>query len=417
MHRRKPRHQTKTMSSLTLREYQTEPAVRLTLDQRDALSRLIPTMSISPTVGSLDRFDLKPSSVIGSIHLDDLDIVILPKVPFDRLLFILSYSLGRIRGIAASTDLERADDLVEAIVAAFVHQVGRAIARGVQQDYRVVDESALTLRGRLRIGDQIRKRFGPFPPAEVTYDDYTVDTEMNQILRAATERLLRLRLRSSRSRSSLRAIEARMEDGVSLAAFDPRRIPTIRFTRLNERYRGAVGLATLILRSSSFDVGHGDAPASSFLVDMNAAFEDFVVEALRDALRSTPGVLVQGARAHPLHLDLEKHIKLEPDLSFWVDGECRWLGDVKYKRVRSLEYPNADLYQVTSYAIATGLSDATLIYAKSEGEPGTHHIVNVGKTIHADGLDLTVPPRQILERIDALAANIRSASLAGNQAA
>lgn len=395
------------MASLTLREYEVEPAVRLTLNQRDALSRIVPSISISPTVGESDRFDLKPSSVVGSIHLDDLDIVILPKVPFDRLLFILSYSLGRVRGVAASTDLEQADDLVEAIVAAFVHQVGRAIARGVQQDYRTIDESALTLRGRLRIGDQIRRRFGPFPPAEITYDDYTVDTDMNRILRAATDCLLRMRLRSSRSRASLRAIEARL-DGVSLVPFDPRRIPTIRFTRLNERYRGAVGLATLILRSSSFDLGHGDAPASSFLVDMNAAFEDFVVEALRDALRSTPGVLVQGARGHSLHLDLETRIKLEPDLSFWVHGECRWLGDVKYKRVRSFEYPNADLYQVTSYAIATGLSDATLIYAKSEGDPGTHHIVNVGKTIHADGLDLTVSPAEILAQIEQLAAVIRA---------
>jgi 5-methylcytosine-specific restriction enzyme subunit McrC len=394
------------MSSLTLREYQVEPAVPLTVNQRDALARLVPTLAIRPTAGSADRYDLKPSSVVGSIHLDDLDIVILPKVPFDRLLFILSYSLGRVRGIAASTDLEQADDLVEAIVAAFVHQVGRAIARGVQQDYRTVDESALTLRGRLRIGDQIRRRFGPYPPAEITYDDYTVDTDMNRILRAATERLLRMRLRSHRSRMSLRAIQARM-DGVSLVPFDPRRIPRIRFTRLNERYRGAIGLATLILRSSSFDIGHGDAPASSFLVDMNAAFEDFVVEALRDALRSTPGVLVQGARGHPLHLDAEKRIKLEPDLSFWVDGECRWLGDVKYKRVKSLEYPNADLYQVTSYAVASGLSNATLIYAKSEGDAGTHHIVNVNKTIHADGLDLAAPPKEILAQIDRLADAIR----------
>ena len=147
-----------TMALLSLREYDVEPGVQLTVDQRDSLARLVPSMSISLALGSTDRFDLKPSSVVGSIHLNDLDIVIQPKMPFDRLLFILSYALGRLRGMASSTDLEQADDLVEAIVAAFVHQVGRAIARGVQQDYRTVDESALTLRGRLRIGDQIRKR-------------------------------------------------------------------------------------------------------------------------------------------------------------------------------------------------------------------------------------------------------------------
>ena len=217
----------------------------------------------------------------------------------------------------------------------------------------------------------------------------------------------RLRLRSEHSRRGLRGIDARLE-GVSLVTYDPRRLPLIRFDRLNERYRDAVALARLILRSASFDLGHGEVPAAAFLVDMNLAFEDFVVEALRDALGSEHGVLVQGARGRRLHLDEAEQVALQPDLSLWRGGRCVFVGDVKYKRILPTEYPNADIYQAVAYAVATGLDRALLIYAASEGEPASHRIVRIGKRIDVVVLDLSVPPARLLEQIDAIADRIRS---------
>jgi len=394
------------MQQLSLREYRPELRVPLTLGQREQLRSLTNSIAISPSAGETDLYDLTPGSWVGGIHLDDLDIVVDPKIPLDRLLFILSYSLGRIRDLEAAVDLSRAVDVPEAIVTAFIRQASRALARGVQQGYVTVDDSSLTLRGRLRVGDQIRRRYGPMPPAEVTYDDFTVDIEVNRLLRAAAERLSRMRLRSELSRRGLRGIEARME-GVSLVAYDPRRLPVIRFDRLNERYRDAVALSKLVLRSASFDLGHGEVPATAFLVDMNRAFEDFVVEALRDALGGDHGVLVQGARGRRLYLDEADRVALQPDLSLWQGGRCTFVGDVKYKRIPSPEYPNADIYQAVAYAVATGLDRALLIYAASEGEPASHRIVRIGKQIDVVVLDLAVPPAGLLEQIESIAARIR----------
>jgi 5-methylcytosine-specific restriction enzyme subunit McrC len=398
------------MPLLTLREYQPRVGVSLAVTQREQLRALTNSVSISPSAGELDRYDLTPGSSVGAIHLDGLDIVIEPKVPLDRLLFMLSYSLGHLKDLEAAIDQSQADDLPEAIVFAFVRQTRRALARGVQQGYRTVDDSALTLRGRLRVGDQIRRRYGPMPPAEITYDDYTVDIELNRLLRAATNRLARVRFRSDKSRAGLRGIEARLE-GVSLVPYDPRRLPLIPFNRLNSRYRDAVTLAKFILRSTSFDLGHGDVPATAFLVDMNKAFEDFVVEALRDALGREHGVLVQGAKGRQLHLDEGREVTLLPDLSLWRDGRCVFVGDVKYKRVLPAEYPNADIYQATAYAVATELDSVLLIYAASEGEPTSHRIVHIGKQIDVAVLDLSARPAELLGQIDSLAKRIVSATL------
>lgn len=401
-----------TMIPLRLREYEPARRVELTLTQRDQLGKFV---TVRPSEGSEDHYDLTPGSVIGAMRLDGLDVVIEPKVPMDRVFFMLSYALGRIADHGVGPPLEHADDLVEAIVQAFVRHTRRAIARGVLQGYRTTDESSLTLRGRLRVGDQIRRRFGAAPPAEITFDDYTVDIELNRLLRAATERLLRIRLRSDRSRVGLRAIEARL-DGVQSVAYDPRRLPAISFNRLNDRYRDAVTLAKFILRSTSFDLGHGLVPASSFLVDMNKVFEDFLVVALREALGPIGGEFVQGARRHGLYLDEERSIKLEPDLSLWVGDRCLWLGDAKYKRVALDQYPNADLYQVTAYAVATGLERGTLIYAKSEGPASTHRIVNIGKSIDVIALDLSAPPAQLLAQVVVIADEIRMSASARGRA-
>jgi 5-methylcytosine-specific restriction enzyme subunit McrC len=391
---------------LSLREYRPKPRVRLTLSQREQLRSLTNSIAISPSVGETDLYDLTPGSWVGAIHLDDLDIVVEPKVRMDRLLFMLSYAMGRIRDLEAAFGLTRAQDLPEAIVMAFTRQASRALARGVQQGYRTIDDSALTLRGRLRVGDQMSRRYGPMPPAEVTYDDFTVDIELNRIILAATDRLSRFRLRAQDSRRALRGVEARLE-GVSLVTYDPRRLPSISFDRLNERYRDAVTLARWILRSASFDLGHGDAPATAFLVDMNRAFEDFVVEALREALGWECGVLVQGAGGRRLYLDEADQVALQPDLSLWQGGRCVFVGDVKYKRILPSEYPNADIYQAVAYAVATGLDRALLIYAASEGEPASHRIVRIAKQIDVVVLDLSVPPAQVLEQIDRIASRIR----------
>ena len=380
-----------------------------------SFSALNTGITLTPTPGADDVYDLTPGSIVGVIHLDGLDIVIEPKVPLDRFMFVLSYALPYVRDLKEPLALEASTDIPEAIVTAFVHHAHAALARGVQQGYRTIDDSSLTMRGRLRVGDQMRRRYGPMPPVEITYDDFTVDIEINRLLLAATDRLLRIRLRSARSRTGLRGILARLE-GVQLTAYDSRRLPVVTFTRLTERYRSAVGLATLILRSMSFDLGHGGTAATAFLVDMNRVFEEFVVAALREAIGTGNGQLVQGARGRELFLDEGRAIRLLPDLSLWRDGRCVWVGDVKYKRIAELDYPNADIYQATAYAIATGLDDVLLIYAAGEREPGDIDVVHVGKRVEVVAVDLTVSPaallrqvREIADRILAKAANSAAA--------
>ena len=392
------------MESIELSEYRTRYGVALGLEQRDCLRRIAPSVTVTPSQGAEGLYDLTPGSWVGAVKLPDLDLVIRPKLPIDRVLFVLSYAMGVTAWRQESFALAEAKTLVDAIVPGFVHQLRTALRRGVMQGYRSTDDALLTIRGRIRVGDQLTRRFGIAPPIEVAFDEFTEDIPLNRILRAATNRLVRLR--NPEYRQVLRSLETAFA-GVALVDFDSRCVPKIAYTRLNERFRSVGELARLILMSTSFDLGTGTVGASSFLVDMNRAFEDFVVGALRDALKLSPGVLVQEASGRPLYLDEARRIPLKPDISVWDRSRCVFVGDVKYKRIQFEGYLNADIYQMTAYAIATGLPGGILIYAAGEGEPFSHRIVNIGKEIEVFTLDLQGMPADVLAQIELLATRVR----------
>ena len=391
------------MRRLTLVEYRTEPGVALAPDERDALLRA--PIAVVPTRGMDGHYDLTPGSYVGAVDLGTLAIEIRPKLPIERLLFMVSYALGRRGWQDVEFDLERADSLVEAIVPGFVSQVRRALQRGVLQGYRVEEDALLTVRGRVRFDDQLRRRFGRTPPVEVRYDEFTEDIDENRLLKAAIARLRRLRIRSDRVRHALRAFDLALA-GVSTVEYHPRALPEIVWTRLNERYRPAVALARLILRATSFDTAHGAVRASSFLLDMNQVFEDFVVLALRDELRLDRRSFPQGNDGHALVLDAAGAVRLQPDISWWEGRRCRFVGDVKYKRSGDIGQ-HADLYQLLAYTVAADLSGGLLVYAAGEGDTATHEVVNAGKRLEVVALDLAGPPEAVLGQIALVAGRIR----------
>jgi 5-methylcytosine-specific restriction enzyme subunit McrC len=222
---------------------------------------------------------------------------------------------------------------------------------------------------------------------EVRFDDFTEDILENRLLKAALATLGKLRLRSESSRRSLRRFDHVLEL-VSSQTYDPRNVPCIQYTRLNEHYRGAVEWARLILRFASAEVRHGKALGTTVLFDMNEVFEDFVRVALREELGLKVHEFPSGGECPSLFLDSLRQIALKPDLSWWSARRCRFVGDVKYKAVNAAGVKHSDLYQLLAYTTATGLKSGLLVYAASEGKPATHDIPLANKLLHVQALEL-----------------------------
>ena len=258
------------------------------------------------------------------------------------------------------------------------------------------------MRGRIRFDEQLRRRFGIPLPVEVQYDEFTDDVLPNRLVKAAAYRLGLTHLRSARARQGLGSLAAMLEE-VSSVDFPPSNVPSVRYDRLNEHYRGVVELSRLILRHGAFQPHRGAVRASGFLMDMNVVFQEFVTEALRDTLKASPAVF--GEKSIP-SLDYKGRIHLRPDLTWWDGRSCVFVGDAKYKKITHTSIPNADLYQLLAYTTALDLPGGLLIYAKGEDEPREYRVRHGGKRLEVAALDLEGTLGEVLSRVKDLSEQV-----------
>ena len=107
-------------------------------------------------------------------------------------------------------------------------------------------------------------------------------------------------------------------------------------------------------------------------------------------------------------LDYEERVTLKPDLSWWDDVVCTFVGDAKYKNLTGEHVPNADLYQILSYATALDLPGGLLVYAQGEADAATHNVRNSGRKLEVATLDLSGTLDQTLSRVRGIAEKILS---------
>ncbi len=385
--------------TLTLREYQPcNINLPLDLEQREVLNKSHIAVTAPSVEGS--TWTLTPSSYIGTVRLDNLSIIVRPKISIDRVMFLVAYAIDP-KDWRSYFDLSPAPDVLESIIPAFIHHTRQAVRRGLLQGYRHEEEALHTVRGRIRFGEQLKRRNNIILPIEVAYDEFTEDIEENRLIKTALHRLARLPVRSATCRRDIHALRP-VFNAVGLGGYH-HGAPVIRYNRINDHYRPAVELARLIVDNSILELYQGAVSGASFLLDMNAVFERFLFVALGEVLELSKSEWLRGKS---LTLDQAGAIKLEPDLSWWRRGHCRFVGDAKYKRLDPEGFRHPDIYQMLAYCTAVDLPAGLLAYAHGEAESGVHQIKNAGKSIEVVTLNLNGCPEAILKEVRRIAERV-----------
>ena len=80
-------------------------------------------------------------------------------------------------------------------------------------------------------------------------------------------------------------------------------------------------------------------------------------------------------------------MSLQPDLTWWLDGRCVFVGDAKYKDLTD----SPDLYQLLAYVTSLDLPGGLLVYAQDEAEAELllHRVRHSGKRLEVAALDLS----------------------------
>ncbi|MFL0580703.1 McrC family protein [Dietzia sp. 179-F 9C3 NHS] len=383
---------------------------------------------------------LIPCGRVGSVRIEGLSVRVVPaaSLGLTQLFFLLDHAAEDPflpSPVAARDD----DELWASVADSLATLAHQALAAGLLRGYRRVDEALTTVRGRIRLGDQIRRHPGMTIPLEVTYSEFTPDIPENRILRTAAHRLQFLPDLPDTTRRRLAMVSARLGDATLLTPGSP--VPAWTPTRLNARFHDVLALADRIVRRIFVEVEDGSASSAAFVTEMPELFERFVESELTAALhgRGAPDGRSGRLLANPLvHLDsgIEDtggegpdsmpaaatgrhhapsssggHISVRTGLVYEVDGEPVTTFVPTYptdRRSRAAEH-----YRLLAACTALGVDRAYLVYPaqRRDDEPQPRRIVHTDISIIEYPVDLSAGPAASRAAIVGLAEQARALAL------
>lgn len=231
------------------------------------------------------RWRLVPNGRVGAVRIGTRSISVLPhaNLGLSELFFLLDYAPHG-AFLSSSIGASETEDLWTSMARSFISLVEPELARGLLRGYKRVDDALSTVRGRIRISDQIRRRPGMTLPLEVSYSEFTPDIPENRILHTALHRLQFVPGLPDSVRRQLTRLAFRLSDVEVLGHGQP--LPEWTPSRLNARFHDALVLAERILRNVWLDVDPlaESSTLAAFVAEMPSLFESFVADVLAGAI-------------------------------------------------------------------------------------------------------------------------------------
>lgn len=347
--------------------------------------------------GTPGKFDIETTQYVGTFSGSGVRVLIEPKLPVGRVLYLLGYIHGAERILKRASFYGGAAGLVDVMQSLYCRALEHGLRSGLVRGYERHRQELVLPRGRVDANALVLRRFGVFPPVPCEFDELTTDTEPNRRLLAAARRLVQLESNRQDLVQTLRRLASAFE-GVSRINYSGRLAPLARDRRY-EAFASALVLANLVLENSSLELRDGQLESAGLLVNMEELYEKFVTTLLGERLRERGGQWTYHPRA--LFMEAQGRVRLTPDVVWWQrSGLPKLVLDAKYKSTTVGE--SQDLYQMLAYCTAMGLRHGVLLYAKA-GEKTTHVVNVAGVQIHVLHLDVSGDPEDIHAQAELLA--------------
>lgn len=362
---------------------------------------------------------IKAKSWVGLIHFQDFDVQVIPKLAGENLglVNLLTYTAGvaALKRYKNERYLEilQKGSLFDLIVWIFCDACEKILAGGLLFDYERQEDSLTSLRGRLLVDKQYRRRFGQIDRLECRFDEHSSNILENQILALGLYKAGRL-VQNDQIRIRTRKLWGILSETCNIDQID---IASARYdvyyNRLNDHYQDAHQLAWMIIDGLGVeDLFKSDkTPSFAFLLDMNSLFEQFLNKYLAEILRKQNLTLAYQHHDRSIIWDIfqnRSYSQVIPD--FLVSSKSssnRLAVDAKYKIYDTRKVDPGDIAQVFLYAYAFDHSaqpTAVLIYpTEDKSDQRASMVVRQshqpnGAKIHVLGLNIPEALSEIRER-------------------
>lgn len=324
-------------------------------------------------------------NAIGAIGLGDLQLVVEPKIPVAHLLYLLGESHEVPQAASGRVNLDVDVAFTTLIMRWFVEASEQLLRRGLDRDYQLITANLAFARGKVHALPTARSILAGRPVIRCEFDEFTEDTSLNRVLKAAARHVLASPQLPIDLRRRCRSVYQRIEAPTEIRGHDLEMVPDSR----SRHYRDAHQLALLILRSGGIAPAAGTQAAWTLLIKTPTAAEEGIRNTLKRHLEPTwkvrkKGKKLIGTRARTLH----------PDLVF---GDDNAVGDVKYMVTNNGEIGRSHLNQVTTFAVGYQATKAIVV---AFGHDTRGEQVNVGD-VHVQGInwDTSQDPERAADKL------------------
>lgn len=389
----------------------------------DAADRLMAVARASPLGGkdggrilTHGRRALGARQIVDVLAAGGVALEILPKIDVpgagssssygqirQRLVHLLGVALDLDIAAGAMTELSwQKETLLEILIGLFARKLADEVRKGMPRRYLAHEDDLTAVRGQLDITRQFTTLIARPDRLACHYDDLSSDIMLNQIMKAAVERLVRFST-SVENQRRLRELAFFYAD---ISSVPPSALAwdNLILDRTNSRWRELVELARLLLGDRFQTTSSGATRGFSLTFDMSRLFEAYVARQLKKALAGTDlSVHPQGGRLYCLE-EAETgtgRFMTKPDILVKRKGVVELIIDTKWKRVaRQMDDPKrgvsqADIYQMVAYGQLYDCTDLVLLYphhselGSGVGVFGTHRITGTARILRSAtvGLD------------------------------
>jgi hypothetical protein len=314
---------------------------------------------------SNDHWSVLVRDAVGIVCVGQVQLVIQPKIPLEHLVYLLSAAGHLPRMDEERGKIGHGPSLWHLVSRWFVSAAERVLRRDLLRDYCEHSDFLRTKRGRVVPLPTARSYYSGRIGFECRYEEFTVDTPLNRLVKAAASAVLVSPVLPPELRRRARAVCARMADVGEVQVADL----GVSIERRAAYYTDAVHLARHVLRGTGRVLAAGEHAAWTFLFRTPEAVEEGLRALLQAQLCEYWTVTKRG-------IGVGAGLTFTPDL---VLDEGRAVADVKYKLLQR-EWVRSDLYQIVAFGTAFQADFAAIVCFRSPELQVAPPLVTVGGT-------------------------------------
>ena len=300
--------------------------------------------------------ELKVFDAIGAIDLPSSVIIVQPKIPIPHFNYIASKALALPRMYSGNFGMQEGTHFLELICSWAIDSIETILRDGLVRDYKETRAPLQSIKGRVHLTSTFLNVARGNLAIDSTYEEYSVDTPLNRVLKNALEFIARNPAISDLLRKRAKRNLLQFSNVGRLRTADTKAVPR----RNSIHYSDALHFANQVVMKRGLELGVGSSKAKSFLYKTPLLIEEGIRMIIKTGL--APVDVVKPKRVN-MTSSTGKNVSANPDLG--ISEAPLLVGDVKYK-VQTKDWRRSDLAQSVFFAVAYEAPKSLIIDFENE---------------------------------------------------